>query len=148
MIQAKTRDSTPRRTASKNRTKGKKKAKQKHAASDHSKIIEQCVLYVQALAAYDAGFSVDHTGNSRYAGKGPQIKYASRAMSKLIGLSPHLKAGAATLSALELHAKAGVLATMYGLRKGEGPDATEMAYIRFFAGEVIDFLAANDGDQQ
>jgi hypothetical protein len=33
---------------------------------------------------------------------------------------------------------------MYGLRNGEQPDATEMAYIRFFAGEVTDFLAAND----
>jgi hypothetical protein len=127
---------------------GKKKGKQKPDAPDHSKIIEQCVIYVQALAAYDAGFSVDRTGNSRYAGKGRQIKNASRAISKLIGLSPHCRAGAAPLSALELHAKAGVLATMYGLRNGEQPDATEMAYIRFFAGEVIDFLAANDGDQQ
>jgi hypothetical protein len=66
---------------------GKKKGKQKPDAPDHSKIIEQCVIYVQALAAYDAGFSVDRTGNSRYAGKGRQIKNASRAISKLIGLT-------------------------------------------------------------
>jgi hypothetical protein len=140
--------STPRQTTPKNRAKDKKKAKQKHAAPDRSKIIEQCVIYVQALAAYDAGFSVDHTGDSHYAGKGREIKKASRAMLKLIGLSPHCKAGAAPLSALELHAKAGVLAAMYGLRDGDGPDAVEMAYIRFFAGEVIDFLAANEGDRQ
>jgi hypothetical protein len=32
---------------------------------------------------------------------------------------------------------------MYGLRRDEQPDETEMAYIRFFAGEVSDFVAAN-----
>jgi hypothetical protein len=42
---------------------------------------------------------------------------------------------------------AGVLAAMYGLRKDEAPDEIEMAYIRFFAGEVSDFLAANCGVQ-
>jgi hypothetical protein len=44
---------------------------------------------------------------------------------------------------LELHAKAGMLAAMYGLRRGEQLDGIEQAYIRFFAGEVSDFLAAN-----
>jgi hypothetical protein len=32
---------------------------------------------------------------------------------------------------------------MYGLRGDEHPDETEMTYIRFFAGEVSDFLAAH-----
>ena len=119
----------------------KKKKAKPIAASERSKIIEQCVIYVQCLAAYDAGFSVDHTGNSDYAGKGRQISKARRAMSKLIGLSPHCRAGAEPLTALELHAKAGVLAAMYGLRNDEQPDHIEQIYIRFFAGEVSDFLA-------
>jgi hypothetical protein len=42
-----------------------KKKKAKTAAveiSERSEIIEQCVIYVQHLAAYDAGFSIDRTG--------------------------------------------------------------------------------------
>ena len=123
--------------------KKKSKAKAKPAKPDSSKIIEQCVIYVQHLAAYDAGFSVDRTGNAEYCGKGGQIKKARRAMCKLIGLSPHTTFDAAPLTPLELYAKAGVLAAMYGLRKDEGPDETELVYVRFFAGEVSDFLAAN-----
>ena len=122
------------------------KKKLKHKAvvvPAHSKIIEQCVIYVQQLAAYDAGFEVDHTGDSDYANKGGHFKKARRAMCELIGLSPHKTPGAGALTALELHAKAGVLAAMYGLRKHEHPDEIEQAYVRFFAGEVSDFLAAN-----
>ena len=123
---------------------GKKKAKQKHApTAERSKIIEQCVIYVQQLAAYDAGFKVDHTGESDFASKGGQIRKARRAMLKLIGLSPYLKPGAKPILAIELHAKAGVLAAMYGLQNRECPDETEKTYIRFFAAEVSDFLAAN-----
>ena len=113
------------------------------ANPERSKIIEQCVIYVQSIAAYDAGFAVDHTGDSDYAGKGGQMRNAKRAMSKLIALSSHLKGGATPLTAIELHAKAGVLAAMYGLRKDEQPDPIEQTYIRFFAGEVSDFLAVN-----
>jgi hypothetical protein len=127
-----------------------KKKKSKRAAaetpSDHSPIIEQCVIYAQHLAAYDAGFSVDHTGDAEYCGKGGHIKKARRAMCKLIGLSPHLsphKRPGTVLTPLELHAKASVLAAMYGMRKHEHPDEIETAYIRFFAGEVSDFLTAN-----
>jgi hypothetical protein len=127
-----------------------KKKKAKTAAveiSERSEIIEQCVIYVQHLAAYDAGFSIDCTGEAEYCGKGGQIRKARRAMCKLIGLSPHKTPGAAPLTALELYAKAGVLAAMYGLRKDEEPNDDEAAYIRFFAGEVSDFLAANCGVQ-
>jgi hypothetical protein len=42
----------------------------------------------------------------------------------------------------ELFAKAGVLATMYGLQKGVEPNEYELVYIRFFAGEVQDLMAA------
>ena len=142
MAKADSVHSTPRKTA----PKSKKKPKAKTTAppdTGRSKIIEQCVIYVQCLAAYDAGFRVDHTGDADYAGKGRQISKARRAMAKLVGLSPYLRTGAAPLTALELHAKAGVLAAMYGLRNQEQPDKIEQAYIRFFAGEVSDFLAAH-----
>ena len=89
----------------------------------------------------DYGRALAHDAD--YAGKGRQISKARRAMAKLIGLSPHCRAGAEPLTALELHAKAGVLAAMYGLRNQEQPDQIEQTYIRFFAGEVSDFLAAN-----
>lgn len=101
------------------------------------------MAYVQNLAAHEAGFRVDVTGNSEYAGSGRRIKNANRAMLKLIALSRHFKAGAAPLTAHELHAKAIVLAGMYGLCNDERLDPIEMAYVRMFAGEVSDFLAAN-----
>jgi len=142
MARAKRVHSTPRRTASKSKNKPKAKTTTPPDAG-RSKIIEQCVIYVQCLAAYDAGFSVDHTGDADYAGKGRQISKARRAMAKLIGLSPHCRAGTEPLTASELHAKAGVLAAMYGLRNHECPDKIEQTYIRFFAVEVSDFLAAN-----
>jgi hypothetical protein len=41
-----------------------------------------------------------------------------------------------------LFAKAGVFAAMYGLQKDAEPTDDERIYIRFFAGEVLDFLAA------
>jgi hypothetical protein len=34
------------------------------------------------------------------------------------------------------------LAAMYGLRNDEEPTKDERLYIRFFAGEVLDFLAS------
>jgi hypothetical protein len=50
---------------------GKKKAKQKPVdTAKRSEIIQQCVIYVQQLAAYDAGFDVDRTGDSDFASKG------------------------------------------------------------------------------
>jgi hypothetical protein len=101
------------------------------------------VIYVQQIAAYDAGFNVDHTGDCDYAGKGGHLKKAHRAMFELVALSPDRKPGAQPLTALELYAKAGVLAAMFGLRKHASPDQDERAYIRFFADEVSDFLNAN-----
>src|ERR1700676_875274 len=78
--------STPRRTASK--TKRKTSVKAKPSKPDGSKIIEQCVIYVQQLAAYDVGFRVDRTGEAEYCGEGNHIREARRALCKLIGLSP------------------------------------------------------------
>jgi hypothetical protein len=122
----------------------KSNAKAKEAKPEGSEIIKQAVIYVQQMSAYDAGFSVDLTGDSEYAGKSDEIKKAHRAMCKLIGLSP--LPGGTALSPIELHAKAAVLAAMYGLRKDEEPDETERAYIRFFAREVVNFLAANHAE--
>jgi hypothetical protein len=119
------------------------KKKQKAAVKAQSKIIEQCVIYVQQLAAFNAGFSVDHTGDCDFASKGGRLKKASRAMCTLISLSPHTSPGAPALTALELRAKASVLSAMNGLQQHHQPDAVEQAYIRIFAREVSDFLAAN-----
>jgi hypothetical protein len=120
--------------------KNKSKAKDKVSAPERSKIIEQCVIYVQQLAAYDVGFGVDRTSEAEHCGKGGQIKKARRAMSRLIDLGG---IPGASLTPLELRAKAGVLAGMYGLRKHEDTDEIETTYIRLFAREVVDYLAAN-----
>jgi hypothetical protein len=117
--------------------KSKAKAKAKEAKPEGSKIIEQAVVYVQQLAAYDAGFMVDRTGEADFCGTGDHIGKARRAMIKLIGLSP------TPLNPIELFAKTKVLEALYGLRTHEEPDETERAYIRSFAGEVMDFLVAH-----
>ena len=72
------------------------KKKKKAAAPKlpkRSEIVEQCVIYVQQVAAWDAGFRVDLSGEQDYAGKGRHLKKANRALFNLIALSPHLKAG-------------------------------------------------------
>lgn len=106
-----------------------------------SETIRQCVKYVQAIAAHDAGFTVDGTGDFEHASANRHLGNSRRAMMRLIAISPHATAGTSPLTALELYAKAGVLAAMYGLRSGAEPDGTEIAFIRFFAGEVRDFFA-------
>jgi hypothetical protein len=63
-------------------------------------------------------------------------------MVKLLGLSPYGR-GATPLAPAELFAKAAVLAAIIGLRKDHEPDHIETAYIRFFSGEVTDFLTAH-----
>jgi hypothetical protein len=90
----------------------------------------------------EAAFTVDGTGDSEYAGR-VGLKKSHRAIVRLVALSPHRVPGAPPLTALELYAKAKVLDAMYGLQKDAEPNEIELAYIRFFAGEVADFLAAN-----
>lgn len=118
-------------------------ATQKEPTAEPSEIILQCVIYAQALGAYYAGYKVDASGDSRYAGRGNEIKSAQRAMVKLNTFSR--TEGAPPLTAQELYAKAGVLAAMYGLQKDEEPNEDERTYVRFFADEVMACLAANCG---
>jgi hypothetical protein len=70
--------STPRKTASKTKRE-KSKAKANPSPPDGSKIIG--VIYVQQLAAYDAGFGVDRTGDADHCGKGDHIRNAQRAIA-------------------------------------------------------------------
>jgi hypothetical protein len=127
---------------------GKKKTKQQPEASvpaKRSKIVEQAVIYAQALAAYHAGFEVDPTGDSDYASKQNGVKAARKALDKLNSISPRKGQvdPAGCLSAEELHAKAKVLSRLYGLKDCEEPDETEKEFIRLFAGEVLDFIAGH-----
>lgn len=120
---------------------GKKKNAVRAPAPSRSEIIEQSMIYVQCLAAHDAAFTVDGSGDSEYAGR-VDLKKSHRAMVRLIALSPHKAAGVPPLTTLELYAKAKVLGAMYGLRRDAEPNEIERAYIRFFAGEVSDYLIA------
>jgi hypothetical protein len=110
-----------------------------------SKIVEQAVVYAQALAAYHAGFEADPTGDSEYASRLGGVARSQKALTKLNALSPRKGPGESRscLSADELQAKAKVLGLMYGLKKHEEPNETEKAFIRLFAGEVLDFIAGH-----
>jgi hypothetical protein len=108
--------------------------------SANSEIIRQCVNYAQSLAANDAAFAVDATGDSEYAGTGNELRKAHRAMVRLNALSS--APDAAPLTAVELYAKAGVLKAMYGLRKNEELNEYERDFTGHFAQEVLRCLAA------
>jgi hypothetical protein len=105
----------------------------RQAAPERSKIVEQAVIYAQALAAYHVGFEVDPTGD---------CDYASKQNGELNSISPRKGPGkpAGCLSADELHAKAKVLSGLYGLKGCEELDKTEKEFIRLLAGEVLDFI--------
>jgi hypothetical protein len=116
-------------------------AKKKKAKAARSEIIEQCVIYVQAIAAFDAAFKADHTGDLEYASHNRFMRKAHRAMVRLVALSP-AHSDRPPLSALELLAKAAVLENMVGLTKGEQPDEIETTYILNFAHEVGDYFGS------
>ena len=125
--------------------RGRRRPRKTAPASDPAKsgIIEQCVIYAQSIAAFHAGFTVDHTDDNDFAGElgGECLDKARTALNRLCGLSPAFRSGMAPLASKELLAKATVLGIM-------GADSTnaqprEMAcYIRFFAAEVEQYLRA------
>jgi hypothetical protein len=127
------------------RTK-KRKTPAKKVAPEKSAIIMQCVVYAQSMAAYHAGFKVDHTGNSDYAGSDALgekcFGKADRAVTRLIGLSLAFMEGKPPLSREELFAKAGVLRIMADPGGTFNPQPNEQAFVRFFAREVEDYLRA------
>jgi hypothetical protein len=124
------------------RTK-KQKTQAKKAAPKKSTIITQCVVYAQSMAAYHAGFKVDHTGDSDHAGcqaLGKEYMHkADRAVVRLLALSPSFPSGKPMKREF---AKAGVLGIMADPGGTFNPDPMEQAFVRFFAREVEDYLRA------
>jgi hypothetical protein len=123
------------------------KAEQKSVGSE---IIRQCVIYVQAMAAYKAGFTADITGNWAHCGSGKkqlggrQLREAGHALRRLIAISPAFVEGRPTLTASELFAKASVLSVIWDQEGGQtrSLEANETVYVRFFAREVEDSMRA------
>jgi hypothetical protein len=121
--------------------KQKRKAKAK-TATKHSEIIEQCVIYAQSIAAYEAGFKVDSSSDFDYAGgeksrRGRRpLRQADRALFRLVALSSVNDGERPRLSREEMRAKAGVL-SIIGTREHE---EIEGAYIRSFAVELDDYF--------
>jgi hypothetical protein len=125
------------------RRTGAAPAMPKPKANDRrSKIIRLCVQYCQLIAASDAGFSADPSGDRGFATAGNHLRRAVRLLPKLVGLSPHMVTGAEPLSADELAAKAAVAQALYGFRSGEELEPDEQLFMRFFAGEVAGYLEA------
>jgi hypothetical protein len=102
----------PRRTAPKSQNKPKAKTTAPLGAA-RSEFIEQRVRYAHAIVAYHAGFEVDGTGDSEYAGAqalgGKQMEKARRAMLRIVAL---LSDEARPVTPLELNAMGGVLRLM------------------------------------
>jgi hypothetical protein len=123
----------------------KRKTPAKKAAPKKSAIITQCVVYAQSMAAYHAGFKVDHTGDSQHAGcqaLGKEYMHnADRAVVRLLALSPSFP-NRKPMKREELFAKAGVLGIMADPGGTFNPDPMEQAFVRFFAQEVEDYLRA------
>ena len=132
--------------------KGKKhKRNQKPAGSE---IIRQCVIYVQSMAAFTAGFEVDPSGNFDHAGSGKgqlgrkHLSHADHALRRLVALSPACLERRRPLTPPELLAKAGVLSAMWAQEGGKtrSCEPFETAYVRFFAREVEDSMRAQARD--
>ncbi len=104
------------------------------------------MIYAQSIAAYHAGFEADATGDSDFAGcskgalGGKHFRRADKAILKLVGLSPVGRTGSKPLSQAELKAKARVCQIM-DKHAGE-LTPSERCFVRVFAREVEDFLAA------
>ena len=123
------------------------KAEPKPAGSE---TIRQSVIYVQAMAAYKAGFTADITGNWDHCGSGgdqlggKHLREAGHALRRLIAISPACVPGRAPLTPAELFAKASVLTVALDQEGGQtrSLEADETAYVRFFAREVEDAMRA------
>jgi hypothetical protein len=124
-----------------------KKVERKPAGSE---IIRQCVIYVQAMAAFKAGFAADLTGNWDHCGSakgqlgGHHLREAGLALRRLIELGTAFVEGRAPLTHAELFAKANVLSVIWDQEGGKtrSCEADETAYVWFFAREVADHCQA------
>jgi hypothetical protein len=123
-------------------TKNKKAKPAVEKKTERSEIIEQCVIYAQSIAAYNAGFNVDRTGDFDYAGCGSNqlgqhhFRNAKRALIKLVVLGRDLP----TLSRDELFAKARVARLLQDTGAGRNPEKYEAEYVRRFAKDVSQYL--------
>ena len=122
-----------------------KKAEPKPAGSE---TIRQSVIYVQAMAAYKAGFTADITGNWDHCGSdndklgGKHLSEAGHALRRLIAISPACVHGRAPLTPAELFAKASVLTVILDEEGGQtrSLERDETAFVKFFAREVEDTM--------
>jgi hypothetical protein len=85
----------------------KRKTPTKKSSPKKSEIIKHCVIYAQSIAAYNAGFKVDHTGDSDHAGcDGLGKEYldkAAHALRRLLALSPAFPNGEPMTTRRTLH---------------------------------------------
>jgi hypothetical protein len=106
--------------------------------SPRSEIIEQCLIYAQSIAAYNAGFYVDPTGDFDYAGCGDSqlgrhhFRNAKRALIKLVALGEDVPAP----SRDELFAKARVAHLLQGTDAKRNPEKHEAQYVIRLAKDV------------
>ena len=107
----------------------------KTASSKGSEIVRQSVIYVQAIAAYEAGFDADHSDDGpadASALGGAQLKCADNAMHEL----NRLGAKSDKLSVSELNAKAAVLKAMLKNMEGSEFKDCQREFMSTFAREV------------
>jgi hypothetical protein len=137
MAKAAKRVTTQRRAASK---KQKAPSKQMLRVEDLNPevraqwCIEQCVIYLQSVAAYSAGceadgYDYDIAGAGAPLGKA-QLEAANRALSNLVELSA-ICTGKTPPSIPEIRAKAAVCE---GMMKFDGPNVLETVHIEFLEG--------------
>jgi hypothetical protein len=117
--------SAPQRTAS--------KTSPKSASPKRSETIRQAVLYLQSIAAFNAGFDADH-GNFEIAGAGGQLgnalmTAADSALHKLAKLG-------SKLSAPEMKAKAAVFRAMLQFESANLLERTHRDFLAAFAIEL------------
>jgi hypothetical protein len=118
-------------------TTGPRSNPAKPIAAQGSKVIRDCVVYTQSMAAFSAGFHADPTDDCDYAGERDFTKKAAAALRRLKANSPD---SGPTRDVL--FAKAMVLRIMFANTGGTEPE--ERAYARFFAAEVAAYCKGDE----
>jgi hypothetical protein len=97
---------------------------------DDQRLIEECSIYAQSLAAFDAGISADPNEN-KVENVGRHADRAAAALEKITAISPKTAEG--------LQAKAGIVAMVIGDANGELQERDEKFFLSL-AADVKTFL--------
>jgi hypothetical protein len=113
------------------------------APSGQDRLIADCVEYARMIAAFNAGFSVDPTGNNDFAGSKNYHRTLGRACDLLASIA---RRPATTVMALQ--AKARVVHWIMEDGASHSPEERDIDFLISFASDVEKFLTPLVNDDE